>query len=77
MTDSDTEFVGEYESVISTNTIRKEDIGDQSSFVSVPKASVYILSTQNEDETNTLGQNQPTSAPVTQRTSNQSPSPAN
>ena len=77
MNESDTEFVGEYESGISTNITRKEDIGDQSSFVSVPKASVYILFTQNEDETDTLGQNQPTSAPATQRTSNQSPSPAN
>ena len=47
------------------------------------------MSTQNEDETDTLGQDEPNSAPstkrisnqspspVTQRTSNQSPSPAN
>ena len=30
MNDSDTEFVAEYESVISTNIIRKEEIGDRS-----------------------------------------------
>ena len=35
MNDFDTEFVAEDESVISTNIIRKEEIGDQSSFVSV------------------------------------------
>ena len=33
------------------------------------------MSTQNEDETNTLDQDEPSSAPATQRTSNQSPSP--
>ena len=44
MNDSDTEFVAEDESVISTNIIRKEEIGDQSSSGSVPEASVYILS---------------------------------
>ena len=53
--DSDTEFVAEEELVISTNIIRKEEITDQSSSVSVPEASVYILSTQNEDETDNLG----------------------
>ena len=47
MNDSDAEFVAEDESVISTNIIRKEEIGDQSSSVSVPGASIYILSTQN------------------------------
>ena len=52
MNDSDTEFVAEDESVISTNIIRTEEIGDQSSSVSVPEASIHILSTQNEDETN-------------------------
>ena len=45
MTDSDTEFVTEDESVISTNIIRKEEIGDQSSSVSVPEALIHILST--------------------------------
>ena len=53
--DSDTEFVAEDKSVISTNIIRKKDIGDQSSYVSVPEASIHISSNQNEDETNTLG----------------------
>ena len=57
------------------NIIRKEEIGDQSSSISVPEASIHILSTQNEDETNTLGQDEPNSAPATQHTSNQSPSP--
>ena len=47
MNDSDAEFVAEDESVISTNIIRKEEIGDQSSSVSVPGASIYILFTQN------------------------------
>ena len=55
MNDSDTEFVAEDESVISTNIIRKEEISDQSSSVSVPEASIQILSTQNKDETDTLG----------------------
>ena len=77
MNDSDTEFVAEDESVISTNIIRKEEIGDQSSSVSVPEASIHILSTQNEDETDTLDQDELNSAPATQRTSNQSTSPGN
>ena len=77
MNDCDTEFVAKDKSVISTNIIRKEEIGDQSSSVSVPKASIHLLSTQIEDETNTLGQDEPNSAPATQLTSNQSPSPAN
>ena len=76
MNDSDTEFVAEYESVISTNIIRKEEIGDQSSSVSVLEASIQILSTQNKNETGTLGHDEPNSAPATQCTSNQSPSPA-
>ena len=77
MNDSDAEFVAKDESAISTNILRKEEIGNQTSFVSVPEASIRILSTQNENETNTLGQDEPNSAFVTQRTSNQSPSPAN
>ena len=77
MNDSDTEFVAEDESVISTNIIRKEKIGDQSSSVSVAEASIHILSVQNDEETATLGQEGLNSAPATQRTSNQSPSPAN
>ena len=77
MNDSDTEFVAEDESLISTNIIRKEEIGDQRSTVSVPEAPIHILSTQSEDETNTLGQEEPNSAPTTQRTSNQLPSLAN
>ena len=76
MNGSDTEFVAEDESVISTNIIRKEEIGDQSSSVSVPEASIHILCTQNEDETDTSGQDEPNSAPATQRTSNQSPAAA-
>ena len=68
--DSDTEFVAKDESVISTNIIRTEEIADQSSFVSVPETSIRILSTQNEDGTDTLGQDEPNSAPATQRTSN-------
>ena len=89
MNDSDPEFVAEDESVISTNIIRKEEIGDQSSSVSVPEASIHILSAKTVDETDTLGQDEPNSAPATQQTSkqllspttqcisNQSPSPAN
>ena len=69
MNDSDTEFVAEDESVISTNIIRKEEIGDQSSSVSVPEPSIHM--------TDALCQDEPNSAPVTQRTSSQSPSPAN
>ena len=74
--DSDTEFVAEDESVISTNIIRNKEIGDQSSSESVPEASIHILSTENEDETDSLGQDEPNSAPATQHTSNQPPSPA-
>ena len=77
MNDFDTEFVAEDESVISTNIIRKEEIGDQSSSVLVPKASIHMLSIQNKNETDTLGQDKPNSAPATQRNSHQSPSPAN
>ena len=66
MNDSDTEFVAEDESVISTNIIRKEEIGDQSSSVSVLEASIHILSTQNEVETNTLSQDEPNTTPATQ-----------
>ena len=69
MNDSDTEFVAEDESVISTNILRKEEISDQSSSVSVPEASIHILSTQNEHETDNLGQDEPNSD--TQRTPNQ------
>ena len=74
--DSDTEFVPEDESVISTNIIRKEEISDQSSFVSISETSIHILSTQSEDATSTLGQDKLNFAPETQCTSNQSPSPA-
>ena len=77
MNDSDTEFIGEDKSLISTNIIRKEEIGDQSSSVSAPEASIHILSTQNEDEIDTLDQDEPNSVLATQRTSNQSPPPAN
>ena len=76
MNDSETKFVPEDESAISTNIIRKGEIGDQSNSVSVPEASIHILSTQNKDETNALGQDESNSPPATQRTSNQSPSPA-
>ena len=69
MNDSDTEFVAEDESVISTNIFRKEEISDQSSSVSVPEASIHILPTQNEDETVNLGQDEPNSD--TKHTSNQ------
>ena len=75
MNDFHTEFVAEDESVISTNIIRKEETSDQSSSLSVPEASIHILSTRKEDEINTLGQDEPNSAPVIQRTFNQSPSP--
>ena len=77
MNDSDTVFVAEDESVISTNMIRKEEISNQSRSISVPEASIHIFSTQKEDETNTLGQNEPNSVLTTQRTSNYSPSTAN
>ena len=69
MNDSDTEFVAENESVISTNIIRKEENVDQSSSVSLPEASIHILSTQNEDETHSLGRDELNSAPATQRIS--------
>ena len=46
MTDSDTEFVTEDKSVISTSIIRKEEIGDQNSSASVPEASIHILPTK-------------------------------
>ena len=72
---SDTEFLADDESVMFTNIIRKEDISDQSSSTSVPETSIHILSTQNQDEINTLGQDKKNSA--TQRTSNQSPSLSN
>ena len=68
--DSDTVFVAEDESVISTNIIGKDEIGDQSSLVSVPQASIHI-------QVNNLGQNEQNSVPATQRDSNQLPSPAN
>ena len=42
MNDFDAEFVAEDESVISTNIIRKEEFGDQSSPVLVPEASIDI-----------------------------------
>ena len=45
MNDSDTEFVVEDELEISTNMVRKEEIGDQSSSISFSKVSIYILST--------------------------------
>ena len=77
MNDSDTEFAAEDKSVISTIIIRKEEICDQSSSESVPEASMHILPTQNEDETDALGQGEPNSSPVTQHASDQSPSPAN
>ena len=73
MNDSDTEFVVEDVSVIFTNIIRKEVVVDLSSSVSVPEASIHILSTQNEYETNTLDHDELNSASVTQRTSNRSP----
>ena len=74
MNHSDTEFAAEDESLISSNIIRKE-ISDQSSPASVQEAPIHIFSTQNEDETKRLGQDEPNSAPSTQRTSNQSPFP--
>ena len=77
MNDFDTEFVAEDESVTSTNIIRKEEICDQSSSISVSEALIHILSTQNEDETDTLGQDEPNSAPATHRISSQSTSPVN
>ena len=65
MNHSDTEFAAEDKSVISTIIIRKEEICDQSSSESVPEASMYILPTRNEDETDALGQGEPNSSPVT------------
>ena len=72
----DTEFAAKDEWIISTNIIRKEDIDDESSSALVLEASIHNLSTQNEDENNNLGQDEPNSAPATQRTSSQSPSAA-
>ena len=51
--DSDTDFVAEDESVISSDNIRKEEIGDRNSSVWVPDVSINILFAQNEDETDT------------------------
>ena len=65
MNDSDTEFVAEDELIISTNIISKEEIGDQISTLSVSEASIHIFSTQNENKTDTLGQDEPNSAPAT------------
>ena len=56
--------------MISTNIVRKEEIDDQSSSVLVPEASIHILSTQNEEEINTLGQDDSNFSPATQGTSN-------
>ena len=80
MTYSDTEFVAEDESVISTYIIRKEKIGDQSSSVSFPEASMYFqLVFQSVafscHSAYSQSVNQPPS-PATQRTSNQSPAAA-
>ena len=44
--------------------------------MSVPETSIHILSAQNEDETNNLGQDDSNSSPATSHTSNQSSSPA-
>ena len=65
MNDSDTEFLAEGESAISTSIIK-------SSSVSVPEASIDIFSSKNKDENDTLGQDKPSTAPNAQRTSNQS-----
>ena len=55
MNDFDAEFVAEDESVISTNIIRKEEFGDQSSSVLVPKHQLTFSLPKKEDETDTLG----------------------
>ena len=70
MNGSDTEFAAEDELVIFTNMIRTEEIGDQCGSVSVPEASIHVFSTENEDETDALGQDEPNDAPATKRTSN-------
>ena len=78
MNDSDTEFVAENESVISANIIRKEEIVVQSSSITLQlqkHQSTFCLA-KTEKKIDTLGQNEPNSAPTTQRTSNQPPSPA-
>ena len=72
MNDSDTEFVAEDESLLISLEKKR----------SVTKVAQYHfrsinLSTQNEDETNTLGQDEQNCATATQRTFNQSPSSAN
>ena len=77
MNDSDTEFLSEGESAISTGIVKTEEIGDQSSSVSVPEASIDIFSSKNKDESDTLGQDKPSPAPNTQRTSNQTSSAVN
>ena len=75
MNDSDKEILSEGESAISTSIIKTKAIGDQSSSVSVPEASIDIFSSKNKDESDTLGQDKPSPAPNSQRTSNQSSSP--
>ena len=65
MNDSDTEFVAEDELVNSTNIIRTEEIGDQSSSEAFPEVSIHTLSTQIEDETDDLGQDESNSAAAT------------
>ena len=67
MNDSDTEFLAEGESAISTSIIK-------SSSVSVPEASIDIFSSKNKDENDSLGHDKPRTSPNTQPTSNQSPS---
>ena len=51
--------------MISINIIREKKIEDQIRFVSVPEASIHILSTQNENETDTLRLDEPNFAPAT------------
>ena len=60
MNSSDTKF-----SVVSTNVIIKDKIGDQSSPVSITESLIHILSTQNKDEINTLDQDKPNSPSTT------------
>ena len=70
VTYSDTESVAEDESVISTYIIRKEKIGDQSSSVSFPEASMYIQLVFQSVAFKHASNQSP--SPATQRTPNQS-----
>ena len=76
MNDSDTEFVAEDKSISLLVSLEKKRLVTKVAPYQFQKHQSTFCLTKNEDETETLGQDEPNSAPVTQHTSNQSPSPA-